>query len=193
MTPASIRDGFEALRTDQRAAAARRRRGVPVGVRLAGRHQRHARDDRVQLEGRRLLQDHRGPGADADAGDPGRARGAHQDASSRATTGKCTARSPARAGEYPGRWFDEKFARRKEDDADARAERLWDAGARRSHPRTSASASRASSPRKASRPPRLSPLLYDLTSLQREANGRFGFSAARRSRSRRRCTRSTRC
>jgi DNA topoisomerase-3 len=37
------------------------------------------------------------------------------------------------------------------------------------------------------------PMLYDLTTLQREANGRFGFSRARRSRSRRRSTRSTRC
>src|SRR4051794_34357670 len=31
----------------------------------------------------------------------------------------------AEAGEYPGRWFDEKF-RKSEDDPDARAERLWD-------------------------------------------------------------------
>ena len=38
-------------------------------------------------------------------------------------------------------------------------------------------ANRASSPRKASRARRLSPLLYDLTSLQRDANSRFGFSA----------------
>src|SRR5262249_6029422 len=32
----------------------------------------------------------------------------------------------ARAGEYPGRWIDEKFAR-KEGEADLRAERVWDA------------------------------------------------------------------
>src|SRR6185436_4297520 len=30
----------------------------------------------------------------------------------------------AGGGEYTGRWFDEKF-RKKEDDADSRAERLW--------------------------------------------------------------------
>ena len=42
---------------------------------------------------------------------------------------------------------------------------------------TNAWASPASSPRKASRATSLSPLLYDLTSLQREANSRFGFSA----------------
>ena len=32
----------------------------------------------------------------------------------------------ATAGEYTGRWFDEKFARSKDDDPDLRAERLWD-------------------------------------------------------------------
>jgi DNA topoisomerase-3 len=37
------------------------------------------------------------------------------------------------------------------------------------------------------------PLLYDLTTLQREANSRFGFPRARRSRCARRSTRSTRC
>jgi DNA topoisomerase III len=55
-------------------------------------------------------------------------------------------------------------------------------------------ASRRSSPKRPSPPRRASPLLYDLTTLQREANGRFGFSAKTTlSRSRRRCTRSTRC
>jgi DNA topoisomerase-3 len=38
-----------------------------------------------------------------------------------------------------------------------------------------------------------SPLLYDLTTLQREANSRFGFSAKTTLSSRRRCTKSTRC
>ena len=56
-------------------AAARRRREVPLRVRLARRHQRHARDDGVQLEGGRLPADDRRARADADARDPGRARG----------------------------------------------------------------------------------------------------------------------
>ena len=56
-------------------AAAGRRRRLPLRGRLAGRHQRHARDDRVQLEVRRLPPDDRRPRADADARDPGRARG----------------------------------------------------------------------------------------------------------------------
>jgi DNA topoisomerase III len=81
----------------------------------------------------------------------------------------------AKAGEYPGRWFDEQFAK-KEGDADLRAERVWDAAL--------AEAIRAKCLGKPglvteeSKPTtQLSPLLYDLTSLQREANGHFGFSA----------------
>jgi DNA topoisomerase-3 len=80
-----------------------------------------------------------------------------------------------RGGEYQGRWFDERFER-KEDDPDARAERLWD--------RSRAAAIRAKCLGKPglvteeSKPTtQAPPLLYDLTSLQREANGRFGFSA----------------
>ena len=64
----------------QADAAAGRRRALPLRGRLAGRHQRHAGDDRVQLARRRLLPDHRRPGADADAVDHGRARGADPEA-----------------------------------------------------------------------------------------------------------------
>ena len=78
------------------------------------------------------------------------------------------------AGEYTGRWFDTGF--KKNDDEHARAERLWDV--------PSAEAIRAKCDGKPgtveeeSKPAnQLSPLLFDLTSLQREANGRFGFSA----------------
>ncbi len=82
-----------------------------------------------------------------------------------------------KAGEYTGRWFDEKFARdKKTADVEVRAERLWD--------KVPADAIRAKCAEKRgiveeeSKPStQLSPLLYDLTSLQREANGRFGFSA----------------
>ena len=84
------------------------------------------------------------------------------------------ARFGARAGEYPGRWFDPGF--RKDDDAERKAERLWEAA--------EAEAIRAACEGKTgtvtedTRPAtQLSPLLFDLTSLQREANGRFGFSA----------------
>jgi len=84
------------------------------------------------------------------------------------------ARFAARAGDYAARWFDAKF--RKDDDAERRAERLW------SGPEAQAvvAACRgktgiASEETKPST--QLSPLLFDLTSLQREANARFGFPA----------------
>ena len=52
MTRAAIRDGFDAPAQRRGDAAAGRRGGLPLRGRLAGRHQRHARDDRVQLQDR---------------------------------------------------------------------------------------------------------------------------------------------
>jgi DNA topoisomerase-3 len=84
----------------------------------------------------------------------------------------------AEAGSYAGRWFDEKFARAdgKDTDAELKPERFWDVA--------KAEAIRAKCLGKPgivteeSKPTtQLSPPLFDLTSLQREANGRFGFSA----------------
>ncbi|MBK9705131.1 MAG: DNA topoisomerase III [Betaproteobacteria bacterium] len=81
----------------------------------------------------------------------------------------------ASGGEYTGRWFDEAF-RRSDDDPDGRAERLWDEARARSlaercvgQPGVVTEESKPST--------QIAPLLYDLTSLQREANGRFGLSA----------------
>ena len=80
----------------------------------------------------------------------------------------------AQAGEYEGKWFDPKF--KKDEDADRRADRLWNepdaqaiAQACRGQPATVTEEAKPSS--------QASPLLYDLTTLQREANSRFGFSA----------------
>ena len=79
------------------------------------------------------------------------------------------------AGDYRGKWFDEKFKGR-DDDEHARADRLWDeASARALQQKCANKDGQVSEEAKAST--QLSPLLYDLTSLQREANGRFGFSA----------------
>ncbi|MCK7492609.1 MAG: hypothetical protein MZW92_14335 [Comamonadaceae bacterium] len=91
MTPQAIRDGFEQLRSDEQMQRPGRRRAQPLRGRLAGGHQRHARDDGLQLARRRLLPDHRGPRADADAVDRGRARGEDPQARARATTGRCKA------------------------------------------------------------------------------------------------------
>ena len=88
----------------------------------------------------------------------------------------------AQAGNYPGKWFDPAFkkpsAKNGEEgiDPELKADRIWNAqqaqqiaDAVRGQP---ASVSEESKPTT-----QASGLLYDLTSLQREANGRFGFSA----------------
>jgi DNA topoisomerase-3 len=81
----------------------------------------------------------------------------------------------AKAGEYSGRWFDETW-KKKDDDPDARAERLFDAA--RAGAIAAACAGKPGVVTEESKPStQIAPLLYDLTSLQREANGRFGFSA----------------
>ena len=59
----------------RRHAAARRCRPLPLGSGLARRHQRHARDDRVQQQGRRLLPDDRRARSDANVVDRRRTRG----------------------------------------------------------------------------------------------------------------------
>ena len=80
------------------------------------------------------------------------------------------------AGVYRGRWFDEKF--RKNGDEDARAERLWDrAIAGEIVAKCRGKAGLVTEEKKAAT--QISPQLYDLTTLQREANSRFGLSAKR--------------
>ncbi|HET7061468.1 MAG TPA: DNA topoisomerase III [Nitrosospira sp.] len=81
----------------------------------------------------------------------------------------------ASAGKYTGRWFDERFSKDKKD-SEQKAERLWDiekAGFLRdkceNKPGTVSDESKPAT--------ETCPLLYDLTALQRDANGRFGFSA----------------
>src|SRR5579871_888170 len=80
----------------------------------------------------------------------------------------------ALAGQYDAKWVDPAF--KKGDDADARADRLWDKT--RADEIAAAVRGQAGTVTEESKPSTsASPLLYDLTSLQREANGRFGFSA----------------
>ncbi len=83
----------------------------------------------------------------------------------------------AKAGNYPGRWFDEKFVK-SEEESDRKAERIWDeARATAIQKKCLGKSGVVTEEKKPST--QLSPLLFDLTSLQREANGRFGISAKR--------------
>ncbi len=80
-----------------------------------------------------------------------------------------------KAGAYRGRWFREDFA--KNGDEEARAERIWDKiAADEIKSRCLGKTGIATEERKPTT--QAPPLLYDLTSLQREANAR-GFSAKR--------------
>ena len=79
------------------------------------------------------------------------------------------------AGEYPGKWFNPEFKKDAED-GEKKADRVWSeaealaiAQAVRGKAATVTEESKPST--------KASPGLFDLTSLQREANGRFGFSA----------------
>jgi DNA topoisomerase-3 len=84
------------------------------------------------------------------------------------------ARFGARAGEYPGRWFDAQF--KKDEDAERKPERLWRQDA--ADAIVAACRGMQGKVTEETKPTtQASPLLFDLTSLQREANGRFGFSA----------------
>ncbi len=81
----------------------------------------------------------------------------------------------AQAGEYEGKWFDPKW-KKNADDTEARADRLWNAAdanaiaeAARGEPAHVTEESKPST--------QSAPGLYDLTTLQREANSRLGFSA----------------
>lgn len=81
----------------------------------------------------------------------------------------------AAAGTYEGRWFDTAW-KRDENDPERRESRLWTqaaadsivAACRGERGRVTEESKPSSS---------IAPALFDLTSLQREANGRFGFSA----------------
>ena len=86
----------------------------------------------------------------------------------------------AKAGEYEGKWFDETLADQKvaERGVDQRPERLWTQ--ERAEEIVGECRGKTGEVHDEKKPARqLSPLLYDLTSLQREGNSRFGLSARR--------------
>jgi len=91
----------------------------------------------------------------------------------------------AEAGEYPGKWFDPQWkkstananlAEGAEPDAELKADRVWSEAEARSI--ADAVRGQKASVTEESRPTtQAAGMLFDLTSLQREANGKFGFSA----------------
>ena len=86
----------------------------------------------------------------------------------------------AKAGEYEGKWFDETLADQKvaERGVEQRPERLWTQD--RAEEIVGECRGKTGEVHDEKKPARqLSPLLYDLTSLQREGNSRFGLSARR--------------
>jgi DNA topoisomerase-3 len=81
----------------------------------------------------------------------------------------------AEAGEYAGKWFEPKW-KKNPDDAEMRADRLWTE--KEAHEIAAAVRGKAATVTEESKPTtQASPGLFDLTTLQREANGRFGYSA----------------
>lgn len=80
----------------------------------------------------------------------------------------------AQAGQYEGKWFDPAW--KKNDDAERRADRMWNAADAEAIAK--AVLGQPAHVTEESKPSTTScGALYDLTTLQREANSRFGFSA----------------
>ena len=164
-----MREAFGAPARRRGARAARGGRALALGGRLDRRHERHARRDdppALVVRRRRLAR----PRADADARDPHAPRGGDPRVRARAV-----------------------LARRR-DVRDRRRPRATRAATTPAPSRGSPTAERGRSAivaavrgqrgddheaREDASAPSSAPLLYDLTSLQREANTRFGFTARR--------------
>ncbi len=81
----------------------------------------------------------------------------------------------AAAGTYPGKWFNTAWKKDAED-AEKKADRVWSEAEAKAIVQAVKGA-KATVTEEAKPTTQASPLLFDLTSLQREANGKFGFSA----------------
>lgn len=175
MTPAAIRDGFTGLRTDREllslADAARSRSEADWLVGINGTRAMTAFNNRLGEGGFYKTTVGR-------VQTPTLAILVEREERIRAFRPRdyweVHARFGAQAGEYAGRWFDPKF--QKDDDNERRPDRLWTASAAESI--VAACEGKRGRVSEETKPAtQLSPLLFDLTSLQREANSRFGFSA----------------
>ncbi|MFN3887189.1 MAG: DNA topoisomerase III [Aquabacterium sp.] len=180
MTPAAIRDGFEALRTDEQmtplASAARCRSEADWLVGINGTRAMTAfnsRDGgfflttvgRVQTPTLSIVVEREEKIRKHVYRDYWEIKGTFD----------------AAAGTYDGKWFDPDFKKDKtaaegSAEAEFKADRVWSAA----EAQAIADAVRGQTgtvTEEAKPSTQSSPLLYDLTTLQREANSRFGFSA----------------
>jgi DNA topoisomerase-3 len=173
MTPQAIRDGFDALRTEQQMA----------GLASAARSRSEA-DWLVGINGTRAMTAFNSRDGGFFLTTVGRVQTptlslvVEREEKIRKFLSRdyweIHATFGAEAGEYPAKWFDPKW--KKSDDAEARADRVWSAAEAQSI--ANAVRGQQASVTEESKPTtQASPLLFDLTSLQREANGKFGFSA----------------
>jgi DNA topoisomerase III len=173
MTPQAIRDGFDNLRTNTQMQ----------GLADAARSRSEA-DWLVGINGTRAMTAFNSRDGGFFLTTVGRVQTPHWPwwssakskfaSSSAATTGKSMPSSLPVAGTYPGKWFDPKW--KKEEDAEKKADRKWTASEAQAI--VDAVRGKTASVTEESTPTtQASPGLFDLTSLQREANGKFGFSA----------------
>ena len=174
MTPAAIREGFDQLRTDQQM----------LGLADAARSRSEA-DWLVGINGTRAMTAFNSRDGGFFLTTVGRVQTptlsivVEREEKIRKHVSRpyweVKATFDAVAGQYEGKWFDPKW-KKNADDAEARADRLWNApdaeaiaAAVRGQPASVVDEAKPST--------QASPQLYDLTTLQREANSRFGFSA----------------
>ena len=173
-----MREAFAALRPAAEFALLEAGRPLALGGRLDRRHERHPRrhDPAAQLLRRRRLA---GPRADADAGDRRPPRGGDPGLQARALLAR--RREPSRRPARRGRGASASTAAASTPGGQAgrrgpahASEELADAivAACAGEPGTITKLEKKEQREKA-------PMLYDLTSLQREANTRYGFSARR--------------
>ncbi len=181
MTPAAIRDGFSALRSDQQMQ----------GLADAARSRSEA-DWMVGINGTRAMTAFNSRDGGFFLTTVGRVQTptlsvvVEREEKIRAFVSRdyweIHASFKADAGAYNGKWFDPKFKRsvasadNAEPDAELKADRLW--SARDAQAVADACRGKTATVTEESKPTTSAAgQLFDLTSLQREANGKFGFSA----------------
>ncbi|KQO16819.1 DNA topoisomerase III [Acidovorax sp. Leaf78] len=173
MTPQAIRDGFDALRTEQQMA----------GLASAARSRSEA-DWLVGINGTRAMTAFNSRDGGFFLTTVGRVQTptlslvVEREEKIRKFVSRdyweIHATFGAEAGEYPAKWFDPKW--KKGEDVEMRADRVWSA-AEATAIANAVRGQQATVTEESKPTTQASPLLFDLTSLQREANGKFGFSA----------------